>query len=190
MNTLPQIASVSWMVYGIYWALSARGVKKDRKRNRRWWDSFLFRFLIVLAIAIFPWYRLPFGPPRSFFLPTSNSVLRIIGLVLCEGGIAFAIWARREIRRNWSSGPAIKEGHELITSGPYSMVRHPIYTGILTALLGTSILCGVQWCIVLWFIGTTFVFRIPEEKIFMTQLFPNLYSEYKKSTAALVPFIW
>ncbi len=190
MFDLPLIVALSWILYGAYWILSATTVKRDRERHRKRWDSFAVRLFIILVIAFVPWHRVPVPKISSLFVPATTGVARITGFVLSECGIAFAIWARWHLGRNWSSGPSVKEGHELITSGPYAYVRHPIYSGLLAALLGTSILCGIQWILVLSFVGYAFVVRIPREEDLMMQLFPGTYPEYKRRTKKLIPFVW
>ncbi len=190
MYHLPLIVAFSWIVYGAYWMLSARSVKKDRERQRKWWDSFAIRLVLIFLIALVPWHRFLATTIGSMFLPANTLAVSITGFILSECGIAFAIWARWHLGRNWSSGPALKEGHELVTSGPYAFVRHPIYTGLLTALLGTSILCGIQWILVLLFIATAFIVRMPREESLMMQQFPNEYPEYSQRTRKLVPFVW
>jgi len=111
--------------------------------------------------------------------------------ILCICGIAFAIWARRHLGSNWSSHPALKEGHELVISGPYRIVRHPIYTGMLTAALGSVM--DTHKAIWLYFtvvMTATFVYRIHVEEAIMVRTFPDSYPDYKARTSALIPFIW
>jgi protein-S-isoprenylcysteine O-methyltransferase len=116
-------------------------------------------------------------------------VLPAIGSMLCVAGIALAIWARLHLGRNWSPAPALKEGHELVTSGPYRLVRHPIYTGILTALLGSS-LVSIAALIALVVVGAMFIWRVGAEEKLMMQQFPNEYPQYKRNTRALIPYVW
>ncbi len=122
-------------------------------------------------------YRLPAG-------------VQALGAVLCVAGIAFAIWARWHLGRNWSATPSIKEGHELVASGPYRFVRHPIYTGIILALLGSALTNSVIWVAFFIIFTINFIARIPIEERYMLQLFPGEYPEYKKRTKALIPFVW
>jgi protein-S-isoprenylcysteine O-methyltransferase Ste14 len=85
----------------------------------------------------------------------------------------------------------VQEGHELVTSGPYRIVRHPIYAGILVALLGSALVNNVGWFVVFVLIGATFVWRINREERYMAQLFPEEYLEYKKRTVKkLIPLVW
>ena len=105
-------------------------------------------------------------------------------------GIGLAIWARVFIGRNWSPRPAMKENHELVTTGPYAYVRHPIYTGILLAALGTA-LTGTVFAIgVVVLTSIVFRSRIGKEEKIMLELFPNEYPVYQARTKRLVPFVW
>jgi protein-S-isoprenylcysteine O-methyltransferase Ste14 len=101
-------------------------------------------------------------------------------------GLAF--WARVYLGRNWSSAPTIKEHHELIRSGPYRFVRHPIYTGILLAMVGTFLangkVRGALSVVVVWFAWTV-KSRMEEE--FMVRTFGAQYEEYRRTTGALFP---
>src|SRR6185437_13420947 len=128
---------------------------------------------------------IPVGIPLGGSLVTA-----ILGLVFVAAGIAFAIWARIHLGRNWSGTPSIKKDHELVTSGPYRFVRHPIYTGIILALIGNVLVAGLPWIAALILFGVIFLFRIPKEEGYMMQLFPDQYPEYRKHSKALIPFVW
>jgi protein-S-isoprenylcysteine O-methyltransferase Ste14 len=106
-------------------------------------------------------------------------------------GVAFAIWARVTLGRNWSGTVTIKQDHELIRTGPYALVRHPIYTGIMFAVLGTAIFDGEIRSIIL--IVATFsllIHKMRMEEQFMTEQFGSGYTNYRQNTKALVPFVW
>lgn len=116
--------------------------------------------------------------------------VQILGVILCVLGLAFAIWARRDLGRNWSGTPSMKEDHELVTSGPYRFVRHPIYTGMILALFGSVLASGIIWLVIFIIFCINFLYQLPVEEKYMMQLFPNEYPEYKKRTKALIPFVW
>lgn len=84
----------------------------------------------------------------------------------------------------------MKEQHELVTTGPYAYVRHPIYTGMLLAALGTAIMSSIFGIGMLIFISIFFALRINKEEKMMLELFPNRYPEYQKHTKRLLPFVW
>ena len=122
------------------------------------------------------------SPPRS--------PLRFGGaLALAAAGLAFTVWARVHLGRNWSGSVTLKEGHELILSGPYAWVRHPIYTGLLMALLGSAVACGeLRAAIGLGVVAAAFVRKLRIEERFMRESFPQQYPRYCAQVPALIPF--
>ena len=106
-------------------------------------------------------------------------------------GLLFAVWAREHLGSNWSRSVTIKEGHELIASGPYSVVRHPIYTGILAGFLGTAIaLSQVRGFIVFLLIFFILWVKLRMEEQWMRSQFGETYATYAHQTAALVPYLF
>lgn len=113
------------------------------------------------------------------------------GAALTLLGILFAAWARVALGRNWSGVVTIKQGHELILRGPYRLVRHPIYTGILLGLLGTALVYGATRCFVgLLLCGVAFWLKLRIEEHFMLREFGEQYAQYRERTCALVPFVF
>ena len=98
--------------------------------------------------------------------------------------------ARQRLGRNWSQTVSVKEGHELVTSGPYRHIRHPMYTGGFIACLGSAIVAGGAFVFLLLFLGAIFLWRVGSEDKLMEQQFPNEYPDYKKRTKAVIPFVW
>jgi protein-S-isoprenylcysteine O-methyltransferase Ste14 len=189
---LTAIVAIFWLTFLLYWTVSAVGVKKTvrGKGSFKGWLGARLAFVIIL-IAL---YRMPVFAPFwhfaygwTFF---NNEAIRIAGAVLAACGIAFALWARAHLGRNWSGRATMKVGHELITSGPYQYVRHPIYTGILAALLGSGFVDGPFWLVVLLFAAVVFTWRIRKEESYMMELFPDQYAAYRARTKALIPAVW
>ena len=104
--------------------------------------------------------------------------------------MVFLVCARQHPGRNWGQTVSIKKGHELVTSGPYRYVRHPMYAGGLIAAIGSAIVCGSAFIFLLVILGALFLWRVGAEDKLMAEQFPNEYPEYKKRTKALIPFIW
>lgn len=184
---------VSWIGYLSYWAVAALNVKKEAMRKgwgRRGWVLMRLAFIaVLLGVAHFrpdAFHRL-FGisgaKPRSAAIPDT-------GAVLCALGVAFAVWARLHLGRNWSPQPSLKVDHDLVTSGPYRLVRHPIYTGVLTALVGTALAGSPFWLLLLAFALVAFLRRVGIEDGIMAREFPRTYPAYKARTKALIPFVW
>jgi protein-S-isoprenylcysteine O-methyltransferase Ste14 len=177
-----------WLVFYAYWLISALTTKRSI-RTPQWRTGRLLRFLLI--IVIFLLFRLQhrfqlFWRLQSFLNPT----VRGIGVILCFLGFAFAVWARMTLGRNWGEPMSLKEGHELVTNGPYSVVRHPIYAGILLATLGTTLAISLLWFIVFILFCPYFVYSARTEEQLMMQQFPHAYPEYMKRTKALIPFVW
>src|SRR5207245_453683 len=113
-----------------------------------------------------------------------------IGLVLFALGLGFAIWARVHIGRNWGTPMTRKDEPELVTSGPYRLVRHPIYSGILVAGFGTAVALSWLWLIPVGLAGVYFLYSATAEERYLSEQFPDTYPVYKRSTKMLVPFIF
>ena len=127
---------------------------------------------------------------RLRFVPDTVAVYTI-GYAVTVTGAAFAIWARLALGSNWSGRPSLVAGHELVTSGPYAVARHPIYTGLVTGFAGTAIAIG-EWRGVAGalLILTAFLLKIREEERFMLQAFPDAYPRYRSRVKALIPGVF
>lgn len=117
-----------------------------------------------------------------------NPGLSTIGIFLCVAGMAFLVWARQSLGKNWSQTVAAKVGHELVTTGPYRYVRHPMYAGGLLASLGSALVRGGAWVFLI--LGSLFLWRVGAEDKLMARQFPNEFAAYKKRRKALIPFLW
>lgn len=198
------VVLLSWALFLLVWSIGALDVKRDVRVLGRFCTLTrrfaLLRFGGALFVAILViWFvsRTEMGGTRngSAFISSYRAfpptlVLGWSAAALTVFGIAFAIWARMHLGRNWSSRPAVKAHHELVTSGPYAFVRHPIYTGLLLAGLGsmlTGTLFGIGVCVLL---STIFLSRLDKEEILMLELFPKEYRTYQARTKRLIPFVW
>ncbi|HEX8994105.1 MAG TPA: isoprenylcysteine carboxylmethyltransferase family protein, partial [Candidatus Paceibacterota bacterium] len=141
-----------------------------------------------LALRI-PYVRMIAVRVRVAGVAPWSAPLAVFGVLLCVFGIGYAIWARWHLGKNWSPAPALKEKHELVTSGPYRYVRHPIYTGTLIAALGSGI-ADPYWFFMFALMLVMFVRRVFVEERLMMQEFPEQYPQYKKHTWALIPWVW
>ncbi|HEY6325210.1 MAG TPA: isoprenylcysteine carboxylmethyltransferase family protein [Candidatus Cybelea sp.] len=143
--------------------------------------------LILLALRI-PVIRHSWHPARHW-LVTADPRLGIAGVILCALGVAIAIWARVYLGRNWGPPMSRKEAPELVTSGPYAYVRHPIYTGILLAMIGSALAESVLWLIPLAASGAYFIYAARTEERTLEREFPGQYPAYRRRTKMLVPFV-
>jgi protein-S-isoprenylcysteine O-methyltransferase Ste14 len=112
------------------------------------------------------------------------------GVVLCVAGLSFCIWARAILGRNWSGTVTLKEGHELIERGPYRLVRHPIYTGLLAMFLGTVVVLGhVAGIAGLVLVFVSFWIKLRDEERIMLKQFPDQYAAYQQRVKRIIPFV-
>ena len=120
---------------------------------------------------------------------TVNPWLQGIGLVIFLLGLALAIWARIYLGRNWGMPMTEKKDPELVTTGPYSTVRHPIYTGIILAMIGTTVAVSLYWLVAVILASAYFLYSATREERYMAGVFPDTYPRYKQATKMLIPFI-
>jgi protein-S-isoprenylcysteine O-methyltransferase Ste14 len=150
-----------------------------------------FRYWVWLVIAYF---LLLYGPrlpsPLNLRIVPHVAPTAFVAAVLCVIGLAFAVWARVTLGRNWSGVVTLKEGHELIERGPYRFVRHPIYTGILTMFIATALalghLAGFAATLLMF---VSFWIKLRDEEKLMLQQFPQQYAAYRRRTRRIIPFV-
>ena len=176
-----------WLAWVFYWVVAAFGAK-----TTRWRESLASRLShvlpLALGVALIAWPRLHVGwLPRA---PLPHGPVRSgTALVLVAAGLAFTVWARMHLGGNWSGSVTEKEGHELVRSGPYALVRHPIYTGLLVALLGSAVACGELRAVLgLGVVAAAFTRKLRIEERFMRERFPEEYPRYCAQVPALIPF--
>jgi protein-S-isoprenylcysteine O-methyltransferase Ste14 len=104
-------------------------------------------------------------------------------------GLAFAVWARIHLGRNWGMPMTQKDQPELVTSGPYHLVRHPIYSGVLLGLLGTALATSLYFLIALGIVGAYFLYSASVEERLLAKTFPTAYPSYRAHTKMLIPFV-
>lgn len=113
-----------------------------------------------------------------------------IGLAVFAAGLALAVWARIYLGRNWGTPMSQKIEPELVTTGPYGWVRHPIYSGIILGVTGTAIAVSLYWLVAVVLLGGYFTYSAIVEERNMASLFPDAYPGYKRSTKMLIPFVF
>jgi protein-S-isoprenylcysteine O-methyltransferase Ste14 len=179
-----------WLIFIACWAVMAVGVKKKIGARFWWRESGLRVGVIVLALLArhLPVFSHALRNGRAYAASTSM-LMGLIGVVFCAFGIGLAIWSRVCLGRNWGMPMSRTENPDLVTSGPYAYVRHPIYTGMLIAMLGSAIVESAFWSIPLVLFGIYFVYSARSEEKLMIEQFPKQYPAYMKRTKMLVPFI-
>jgi protein-S-isoprenylcysteine O-methyltransferase Ste14 len=188
MNYIYQwLIPAAWVSLLLYWYISASSAKKIKVNEpvgvRLFYQSIVWAALAIVALhdkiplLDYPlWHRTELG----FF----------VGAAITLAGLGFAVWARAHLGQYWSATVALKEDHQLIFSGPYKVVRHPIYTGLITGMAGTAIalaevnglLAFIIYFLVFWWKGR-------REETLMIQTFGDQYVQYCKEVPALVPFL-
>jgi len=184
---------MAWWIDGlsiaflVIWAIGAARTKQTEHRQSN--ASQVVQRGLAAAGAILLFY-----PRLGVWLDTrllpGSEDLAYTGLALTFAGIAFAVWARFALGRNWSAVVTIKQDHELICRGPYALVRHPIYSGMLLGLLGTALdRNNVRAVIGVASVALAFWLKMRTEESFMVQQFGDQYRRYRREVKALIPFL-
>jgi protein-S-isoprenylcysteine O-methyltransferase Ste14 len=178
-----------WLSWMVYWWAASRDVKSTVRRESV--SSRLLHFVpLAIAVLLFSMKRVPIPFLGERFLPLAKWPFWL-GLFLTAGGLLFTVWARLHLGRNWSGTVTIKDGHELVTSGPYALVRHPIYTGLLLAMLGSALALGDWRGVVAFALAAGALWRkLRVEESWMQQQFGDAYQAYSQRVAALIPFVF
>jgi len=183
----PSIIGCCWIIFILYWLVTATRAKATAEHQSPA-SAMAHRIPVGLSFVLLISRGLP-SPMNQLIIP-HTALTFVSGAVICVLGLLICIWARRTLAGNWSSDVTFKQGHELIRTGPYRFVRHPIYTGILAMCLATAIEAGQLRCwIALILMGTGFWIKLSQEERLMLRHFPETYPLYKKQVKALVPWI-
>jgi len=179
-------AGALWSIFAITWIVMSFGRKAAVRR-----EPFLARLahLVYMAAAFILLFRrdLPLGALDTRVVPDATWV-EAIGVTLTLAGVALAIWSRVHLGIQWSADVTIREGHRLIASGPYALIRHPIYTGILTAMLGTAMIAGAaRGFLAVLLAGIGFGWKAKKEERFLEQEFGPAYEEHRRRTGFFLP---
>jgi protein-S-isoprenylcysteine O-methyltransferase Ste14 len=178
-----------WLIWMAYWLVSASNVKSEQRRESSGSRAAHVIPLAITGLLLAIRSRDDGGWLFQRFLPATGTNFWI-GALLTAIGVAFSCWARARLGRNWSANVTVKQDHELIRSGPYALARHPIYTGMLLAVLGTAIAIG-EWrgllALVIAFAAMWRKLRIEER--FMSETFGDSYQVYRAQTKALIPYL-
>jgi len=181
------IISACWIVFVAVWLLAAVSTKRavyreSRAQRLRYWVLLVIAYLLLVHGRQLPY-------PLNLHVIPYASPIAWAGAVLCMAGLAFALWARVTLGRNWSGVVTLKEGHELVERGPYRFVRHPIYTGILTMFFATAFVQGhVAGFAGVLLMSASFWIKLGREEKLMLQQFPERYAAYQQRAKRIIPF--
>lgn len=185
VRVLDLVILALWVLFWLYWLASAVGTKSSHSRSNLSTGiglrlvAFLLIVLLVRTNVI----------TENSFGAIASPIVRFVGFGLFILGLALAVWARVFLGRNWGTPMSEKVDATLVTTGPYRYIRHPIYSGLILAMVGTALAVTIYWLIVALIAGAYFVYSASVEEGNMTRLFPATYPAYKKSTHMLIPFI-
>ena len=178
-----------WLVFLGVWTITAFGAKpsvKDRHWRRQRWMR-LAILIAVLLVSRFTGVRHVLGQ-HGFAVHDPSAGL--VGAALVLLGVGLAVWARFVLGRNWGQPMTQRENPELVTAGPYGVIRHPIYTGILTSMLGAAIALSPLLFLIFLLVAVYFIYSARQEEKRMALLFPAQYPAYKARTKMLLPFLF
>src|SRR5580700_10562867 len=178
MRVADTVIGVGWVIFWVGWFAASAGVKRGQRGRGSRARFAGVRVVLILVVVLLVRLRVLNGHGVGY---VTDPVL---------WGVGLAVWARVYLGRNWGMPTSTKEDPELVTSGPYRTIRHPIYTGILLALIGSAIALSVWWLIAVALIGGYFIYSAFVEERNMTRFFPSAYPEYQQSTKMLIPFIF
>jgi len=177
-----------WILFWVVWLAAAFTVKRVARRRRS-----PLR-LVYVALVLFAFWLLGYharNPILRTQLVPHTRAIAYTGALLTAAGIAFAFTARFFLGRNWDGRVVIKQDHTLIQTGPYAFVRHPIYSGLLLALLGTAIAYGqIGYFAVALVAAVGLWIKSRLEERLMIEQFGTQYSDYRAHVKAFIPFLW
>jgi protein-S-isoprenylcysteine O-methyltransferase Ste14 len=176
-----------WLALIAYWALSAQGLKRRTGRRWLWWREIAVRLgifsLVVLALQVGA------SPQVALYTLDQGMLLSLLGLMLCVSGIALAILARARLDHTRQVADLDGKSSELLTTGPYALVRHPLYGGLLLAMLGSAISQSLLWLLPLVVYGPLLFLSARREESQLLEQFSDGYAAYRRRTKMLLPFL-
>jgi protein-S-isoprenylcysteine O-methyltransferase Ste14 len=177
-----------WLVFAVVWFTMGLTAKPSTGGFAGGRGLLLRLALAVVAAVLVRAGHLDLG--AEAFAATGHPLMRTMGVLLTAAGIGFAVWARLHLGRNWGMPMTMRAEPELVTSGPYAFVRHPIYTGMLLALLGSGLVAGPLWFVIFAAALVYFTYSAVNEERAMAERFPAAYPGYRARTRMLIPFLF
>jgi protein-S-isoprenylcysteine O-methyltransferase Ste14 len=190
----PSLVAWLWAAFVLCWLVLALFNKKA-SRGTPWRATWGLRLAVIVGVLVIvlPRHHAVAGLAASVrrSLPLHTGIFgQWVGVGLCVAGFGFAIWARGHLGRNWGMPMSLRQGHELVTSGPYAYVRHPIYTGIMLAMIGSALAVGLLWLLLFAIYFAYFLVSARTEEKMMLAQFPDTYPAYRRRTKMLIPFVF
>ena len=189
MTIFRLIIPALWLAFMVYWGVSALSAKRSLGITPWWRQSLLRGGIVILIIAALHLTGVGRALRAVHAYQAHSTVLGAIGASIVLLGVGVAVYARVHLGRNWGMPMSRKAEPELVTGGPYAFVRHPIYTGIMLAILGSAIGESVLWAVLLIVFTPYFVYSARREEELMCEQFPTQYPDYMRRTKMIVPFV-
>lgn len=191
MTVFGWLISASWAILTGYWCISAATAVRSIGSRWIWWREIALRLgffaLVVLGLQIEVVTHL--GPNAGLYILNTSPLMGFAGFVLATLGVGLAITARVCLGLGWVAPASSKQHRELITKGPYALVRHPMYGGLLLAMLGSAIGQSVLWLLPLIVYGPGFILSARREENLLLEQLSERYRDYMRRTKMFVPFV-
>ena len=188
-STATNIISACWMIFGAVWLIAAVWTKRSVYRESGLQRLRYITPILIGSFLLFRGNRMIY-PLNTRVIPSTDWIL-LAAVILCIAGLAFCLWARFTLGRNWSGTITLKEEHELIVRGPYRIVRHPIYTGLLAMFTATVVvqgrLAGIIGAVLVF---VSFWIKLSDEEKVMLKQFPDQYAAYRQRVKRIIPFVF
>jgi protein-S-isoprenylcysteine O-methyltransferase Ste14 len=178
MDAIRTVVGIAWIAFWIYWLVAAVAAKRGTGGVPRTPVGAVIVLLVLIPFLL-----------DADNLEVHAVALATVGAVVVLSGLSFAVWARVHLGRNWGMPMTLKDEPELITSGPYRLVRHPIYTGLLVAIVGTGLAINLSALAVAAVLTVYFWRSATVEERNLRTIFPQAYPAYRTRTKMLIPFV-
>jgi protein-S-isoprenylcysteine O-methyltransferase Ste14 len=184
-----EIISVCWVIFWVYWSFGPPRRRSSKRKVARTFTVLNTGLLYLGFILVLLGRSVP-GLPGLLVVP-QTILIDMTGTVFAITGVAFAIWSRHLLSHNWSGEVAITEGQQFIRRGPYAIVRHPIYAGMLLALLGTTLVSSTAGSLLGFVLAILALWQKScIEEQFLIVEFGEPYTRYQREVKSLIPFLY
>ena len=185
-HTAQQALRWIWLAWILYWFGCALFVPRTVRREPIW-QRMSTIIIMILAVGLLGFLDNQIHILGQRFVPDTDAV-HWTGVAITVAGLAFTVWARIHLGKFWSARVGLKENHELIQSGPYIWVRHPIYSGILLAVMGSVVVAGdYRALLALVLVWVALMMKANREEKLLSEQFGDAFVAYRQRTGALVP---
>lgn len=176
---------VLWFAMILYWFFAAKRSSQSGLKSE------LIPLFKLVGSALVIYLPLLTGGWLATHAYRADSGINIIGIVICATGVILAVWARHTLGKNWSGKVMVQHEHRLIEQGPYRLIRHPIYTGVLLAMIGATLTLTYVFSFVYIALSVFgLVRKSKQEEALLIRQFPRQYSKYRERAKMLIPFIY